>query len=91
MTNSTERLKQPQGTGLIFTLGISASRAFLGATLFLTTRDDAQVAKQFQTGREAFTRAGSTARSAFFCGRGTAACHTGGGMSCLSAGRRLRP
>lgn len=86
MTNSIDRQKHPQGMVLIFTLGILALLAILGATIFLTTRDDAQVAKELQTGREAFTIADLTARLAIFFGRVTVEFHSGEVISSLSPG-----
>lgn len=54
---------------LMFTLGILALLAILGATIFLATQDDLQVSAETTIGRDAFSKADFTTVFAAYLGR----------------------
>lgn len=83
---STKVKENPQGMVLIFVLGILALLAILGATVFLTTKDEVQVSSETHISRDAFTKADLTARVAVFLARTALTGSAGDSQDSLAAG-----
>lgn len=61
--------KHPQGMVLVFTLCILALLMILGATIFMSTKDEVYVTSDLSASRDAFTKADLTAHITVFLAR----------------------
>lgn len=78
--------RHPKGMVLIFALGILAMLAILGLSIFLTTKTDLQVSTDTHVGRNAFSNADLTARTAVLLARSVVLPSGGATSDLLSAG-----